>query len=175
MLHKLSKIVFISALLTCHTIAFAKTHTVEVLLVKIEAQNAPKEDRDKLYFTITEYPSKGEPKILREPTYPIHWLSRDLPKINSVKLWEGKIPDDSSMLLIFSLMLQEVPFFDPDDHLGSVQVKIVNQKNKITSTWGKPHFVDQPKIEQPNPLQPKYILLDPEDQYAVTFKLNILD
>lgn len=175
MLFKLSNTILVGALIFCNATAFAKAHTVEVLLVKIEAQNAPKGDRDKLYFTITEYPSKGEPKILREPTYPIHWLSRDLPKINNVKLWEGKIADDSSMLLIFSLMLQEVPFFDPDDHLGSVQVKIVNQNNKITSTWGKPHFVDQPKIEQPNPLQPKYILLDPEDQYSVSFKVNILD
>ena len=164
-----SLIVFASCLIS--QAVFAKPQSVEVQLVQIEAQKTDSRTNDKLYFTITEYPSEGEPRILREPMYPLHWLFKELPQIKQLSLWKGTIIKDRSVLLIFSLMEQNFPLFDTDALIGSVQVKITNKDNHIQVTWGLPRFVDQPKVEQTDTKNPKFIMFGDESQYLVKFKV----
>lgn len=159
----------------CSTSVIAKTRMVDVKLLDIEAKKLTERNGDEVYFTITEYPSKGNPKILRIPMFPLHWLSRDLNNIHNVLLWQGKIEDDSSVLLILSLLEQDLPLLGVDDHLGSAQVKIVNSKGKLTTTWGKPNFVDQPKIQQTGSNAPDYLLFGDNGEYVVKFKINVIE
>ncbi len=159
----------------CSSGAFAKTRMVEVKLLDIEAKGLTERTGDELYFTITEYPSKGHPKILRVPMFPLHWLSRDLNNVNNVLLWKGPITDESSVLLILSLLEQDLPLIGIDDHLGSVQVKIANTNNKIITAWGQPNFVDQPKVEQTRTNTPDYLLFGGNGEYAVKFKINVIE
>jgi hypothetical protein len=174
MLKKLYQIILLGLLAICSAEVCAQGHMVEVSLIQLEAQKLSKHN-EKLYFSITEYPTKGHPTIAREPIYPLHWLNKDLSKLNNVKLWAGKIDSENSVLLIFSLMQQELPPFDVDEHLGSVQVKLVNNKGKVEAVWGTPHFSDQPKIEQPDAREPKYLLIGPHGDYSVVFKVKVLD
>lgn len=153
----------------------AKTSMVEVKLVDIEAKKLTERKRDELFMTITEYPSKGNPKVLRIPAYPMHWLSRDLNNINNVLLWKGQVTDDSSVLLIISLMEQDIPLLGIDDHIGSAQVKIINHRGKLTTTWGQPHFVDQPKVTQNKVDMLDYLMFGNGGEYEVKFKVNIVD
>lgn len=173
MLHQKAAIIFTVACLCLGTNAvIAKTRTVEVNLLDIEAKKLNENTGDELYFTITEYPSKGNPKILRIPMFPLHWLSKDLHNIHNVLLWRGKIEDDSSVLLILSLLEQDMPLFGVDDHIGSAQVKLVNNKDKLIITWGRPNFVDQPKVEQVRSNTPDYMLFGDNSEYVVKFKVN---
>lgn len=159
----------------CSTVAIAKTRMIEVKLLDIEAKKLTERTGDELYFTVTEYPNKGNPKILRIPMFPLHWLSRDLNNINNVLLWQGKIEEDSSVLLILTLMEQDLPLLGVDDHLGSAQVKIVNTKGKLTTTWGQPRFVDQPKVEQVRSNASDYLLFGDNGEYEVKFKINVVE
>jgi hypothetical protein len=155
--------------------AFAKTRMVEVKLIDIEAKHLSERTGDELFFTITEYPSKGNPKILRIPVFPLHWLSKDLNNIRNVLLWKGQIEDDRSVVLILSLMEQDLPLYGVDDHLGSAQVKIVNTKGKLVTTWGQPTFVDQPKVEQTTANTPDYLLFGGNGEYVLKFKVNVIE
>jgi hypothetical protein len=155
--------------------AIAKTRMVEVKLLDIEAKKITERTGDELFFTITEYPNKGNPKILRIPMFPLHWLSKELGNIHNVLLWKGQIADDSSVLLILSLLEQDLPLIGVDDHLGSAQVKIVNHKGKLTTTWGQPNFVDQPKVEQTKSNDPDYLLFGGKGEYVVKFKVNVIE
>lgn len=171
MYHKsLINIVIFISLFASH-IAFANPKTVEVQLVQLEAKKTTDRTSDKLYFTITEYPSAGEPRLLREPMYPLHWLFRDLPEIKQVKLWHGDLAKNQSVLLVFSLMEQDFPMFGTDDVIGSVQVKIINKDNKIHVVWGLPHFVDQPKVEKVDAKLPKFMMFGDDSKYLVAFKV----
>lgn len=176
MLRQKAAIIFTTIFIClCSASAFAKTRMVEVKLLDIETKKLTERTGDELYFTITEYPSKGNPKILRIPMFPLHWLSRDLNVIHNVLLWKGTIADESSVLLILSLLEQDLPLLGVDDHLGSVQVKIANTKNKLTTTWGQPNFVDQPKVEQTRSNTPDYLLFGGDGEYVVKFKINIIE
>lgn len=152
----------------------AKNKLVELRLVRIEAQQTAERGGDELYFTVTEYPHKGVPQLVRIPMHPLHWLSKELPAIKDVRLWQGEVADDSSTLLIISLIEHDLPMLFTDDHLGSAQVKLVNQDNKIKTVWGQPHFEDQPKVEQISSKPPEFLLFGHGGKYLVEFKINTL-
>lgn len=151
--------------------AMAKPQMVEIKLVSIEAKKVTEKDGDELYFATSSYPSTDNPQILRVPMYPVHWLSKDLSKVKNVTLWEGVVVDNSSTLLIFSLLEQDASLFETDDHLGSAQLKITNLDGKVTKTWGQPKFKDQPKVES----RPgnEYIMFGDNGEYIVKFKVSI--
>lgn len=159
----------------CSAVAIAKPHMVEVKLIDMEAKKLTERTGDEIYFTVTEYPNKGNPKILRIPMFPLHWLSKDLKNVNNVLLWQGKIEDDSSVVLILTLLEQDLPLLGVDDHLGSAQVKIVNTGGKLAITWSQPRFVDQPKVEQTKSNAPDYLLFGGNGEYVVKFKVNVIE
>lgn len=156
------------------TAASAKTYQVDVKLIEIHAKKPVRPKGDKIYFSITVYPSNKEPYLLRVPMYPEHWLSKELSELHDVILWEGKIAPEDSVDLILSLMKQDLPLLDPDDHLGSAKVKIINHDDKISASWGQPHFVDQPKVVETGSA-PDYVMFGHNGEYALRFKLDIVD
>lgn len=151
----------------------AKNKLVELRLVRIEAQQTSERGGDELYFTITEYPGEGNPKLTRVPMSPLHWLSKELPEIKNVRLWQGEVVDDSSTLLIMSLIEHDLPTSLTDDHLGSAQVKLENKGNVLKTTWGQPNFTDQPKVEQSGTKNPKFLMFGDGGKYLVEFKLDV--
>lgn len=149
-------------------IAAAKTQRVEVKLVSIELIKASERDGDELFFSTSEYPSKGAPRIIRVPMFPLNWKSRNLKDVHNVTLWKGKIADDRSVLLIFSLLEQDLPLINIDDHIGSAQLKLVNKNGTLTKTWSQPKFKDQPKVEQNNN---EYTMFGNDSEYRVKFNV----
>lgn len=153
--------------------AISKERNVVVKLTQIEAVKTTERTGDELYFSISQYSNKEAPHLFRVPMFPLHWLSKELPALKNIKLWEGKIADNQSVLLVLSLLEQDLEPFNTDDHIGSVQVKLANQKGKVISTWGQPKFVDQPEVQQPNPKIPSYIMLGEGGKYKVVFKVEV--
>jgi len=153
--------------------AISKDSKVLVKLTKIESIKTTEKRGDELYFSISEYYNNEAPKLFRIPMFPLHWLSKELPSLKDIKLWEGSIANNQSVLLVLSLLEQDLEPWNSDDHIGSVQIKIINTKGKITTKWGQPKFVDQPEVQQPNPKVPAYIMLGDGGKYKVSFKVEV--
>lgn len=150
-------------------IAVARPQAVEVKLIDIELIKPSERDGDELFFSISEYPSKGNPRMFRVPMFPLNWKSRNVKDLTNVTLWKGVVDDESSVLLIFSLLEQDVALIDVDDHIGSAQLKVVNKNGKIIKTWGQPKFKDQPKVEQKDGAQ--YLMFGSNSEYRVKFNV----
>lgn len=158
--------------LTCN-LAFAKTHQVDVYMVKIQQQKMINDFGDHLYFSMTEYPTTGDAKLLRFPSYPLHWESKYLPCLKNIKIWSGKITDDNSVIVVFSLMDQTFAVFEEENLIGSIMVEISNKNNKITAQWAKPHYADLPKIEKLKLNKQEYLMFGSGGRYLVEFKTVI--
>lgn len=168
------KILLCAILICCaSSSAFAKAHSVTVKLTDIEAVKVNEKHGDELYFSITQYSNRTQPKILRVPMSPLHWVVNDLPKVRDVILWQGKVEDDQSVLLILSLLEQDLPPWNSDEHIGSAELKILNKQGQITTTWGQPDFKDQPKVEQTGTQNPKYRMYGNNSEYVVQFKVVV--
>lgn len=152
-------------------IAVAKPQAIEVKLIDIEVIKPNERNGDELFFSISEYSSNGDPKMLRVPMFPLNWKSRNLKSLTNVTLWKGVVNDDSSVLLIFSLLEQDIPFIEVDDHIGSAQLKIVNKKGTISKVWGQPKFKDQPKVEQK--AGSEYLMFGADSEYRVKFNVLV--
>ncbi len=157
-------------------IAIAKekvTPVIELELHSLAAIKSSQASGDKVYITITEYPKTGEPLVSRTPMAPLHWLAKDLPHINNVKLWRNSLAEGESVLIIISILEATIPLIEADKHIGSVQAVVTNHKGKITVKWGQPHFVDQPFVEQIADKKPTFIMFGAESQYKVAFKVTM--
>mgnify|MGYP000258142799 CR=1 FL=1 len=153
----------------------AKEQNVTIKMIKIEAVKTVEDRGDELYFSITQHTNKEEPKLFRVPMFPLHWLSKELPEIKNISIWKAKLADNQSILVMLSLMEQDLEPWNSDDHIGSVQVQIINDKGKISTKWGRPHLSDQPEVKQPNQKQPKFVLMGHGAEYKVEFTVESHD
>jgi hypothetical protein len=155
------------------TSVMAKDLNVVVKLMQIDAKKYSEKAGDELYFSMTEYSSNSVPTITRVPGLPKHWISKELPDVKNVTLWEGKLQDNESVLLILTLLEQDVPPWDADDHIGSTQVKILNKNGMLQTQWGLPQFRDQPKVQQPDPSVPKFMMFGANSEYVTLFRVEL--
>lgn len=169
---KLSCFLICLPLIFASSIGLAKDLEVSINLLTIEALKTSERLGDEVYFSVTEYSSKSTPKLFRVPMFPLHWLSRELPQVKNVNLWTGELKEEESVLLILSLIEQDLEPWNVDDHLGSVQVKLANKKGKIVAQWGQPKFSDQPKVEQPDTKVPKFIMFGEASKYVTVFQVE---
>lgn len=165
--------IFIVLMGICFSVC-AKIPWVEVDVTKLEAQET-EVDGDHLYFYVTEYPSEGFAGEVRIPPFPMHWISKEVQNINRVKLWEGAIPKGECVSLVITLMNQMIPLMLSDKEIGSMQVNIANNNNKISAVWRQPNFQDNTKVDQPYYDIPRFVMYGDESQYAVTFRVRALN
>ncbi len=163
-------ILVVFASISC--VAVAAPKNLQIFISEIKADKTEHKRGDKIYFSVTEYPSKGDPRITRMPAYPLHILTKDLAQMHDVILWQGLLDNKESLLLIITLLEQKLPLIQADDAMGSVQVLLKNDNGKINAEWGQPHFKDQPKVEQKGKENPTYLLFGNNSEYTVAFKLN---
>lgn len=179
----IKRILFVAAIIFASNGVFAQDKGSQVavkqdkglqLTVKLAQLSATKtsEKSDELYFSITQYSSQTVPAINRVPMFPLHWRTKDLATLKDITLWEGTLKNDESVLLVLTLLEQDVPPWDADDHIGSAQVRLANKNGKLTSEWGMPHFKDQPKVVQKDAKVPKFEMFGADSQYVTVFKIE---
>lgn len=169
---KLRQSVCAIALCLVSCLLVAKSHVVEVQLVQIEAVKTADEKGDAVYFSIAAYPTECAASLDRVPVFPTHWLSKELSDIKNATLWKGNIADEVGVLLIFTLLAQEVEMLESDRLIGSVSVQLTNNGGNISSVWSQPDFVDQPRVDQRNTL-PEYMMFGDQSQYLVKFAVKV--
>ncbi len=168
----LARNILICLLLACSLNVAAKTYTVNVELASIKAINKSERNGDEIYLSITKYSNLSDPAIFRVPQFPMHWLSKELPKVSNIELWNGEVKEDETVLLIFSLLEQDVPPWNVDDHIGSAKVRITNKNGELLAVWGQPNFIDQPKVMQSESKYPEYTMYGDDSEYKIKFKFD---
>ncbi len=127
---------------------FAKDVQLSVLLSKLEAIRTTEKGGDELYFSVTEYSTKERPRNYLIPEYPMHWLSANLKDIKNVSLWDKIIKEGEGISVIFSLIEQESPPWFLDELIGTVKLKIRNEKGALKSEWIIPNQKDTQAVKK---------------------------
>lgn len=106
-----------------------------ISLSSLKAIKTQESNGDELYLTVTEYPSVGQSSHKQFPQYPEYWPSAKLSQVSNVPLWNKELKSGESVILIISLIEQDVPPFNPDDLIGTVRVTMKNNNGKLESSW----------------------------------------
>ncbi len=123
---------------------FAKDLTIKLdVLEKIHAQE---QSGDELYFNITEFPESKPPRHYRIPSYPSHWMSDYLKNVKNLTLWQKSYPSCEKTDVIISLVEADLPPWNVDDLLGSVEFKVTCEQGKMHTTWAIPNKTNTAKI-----------------------------
>ena len=122
---------------------------VKVYLDAIKLNKSIKQE-NKVYLQITEYSNLTQAKEHRIPTYPKHWLQRDLLKLKNIILWKGVVESLETKRLIISLVDNEFISLRGDESLGSVKLILdnQNQEQKINIVWEKAGFKEPVQIKK---------------------------
>ncbi len=157
-------------LLVPFTASYAGNKTVspQVDLLSITAHRIGEKTGDELYMTITTYPSEGKPSHYRIPKFPSHWMADKLGQINDIKLWKESIKPDQAVTIVFSLIEQDVPPWNTDDLIGTIQLHLKNVNGQIESKWHVVNFLAPPTIVHTKQgTAEKFDLVSEDGHYAV--------
>ena len=147
---------------------------IVVKMVGIKVKKTADKSVDELFFNIRQYSNLKSKREGRIPAYPKHWLSKQLPSLKNVILWKGKIAQGESLKLVFSLMEQDSPPWDPDDAIGAVEVNLLNQSGRLKSQWTVPKFGKNIEIVEivKRTVHPQYIFRGANSRYNVAFSVE---
>ena len=149
MLNKLFKIFAVLLFCFCGAAIAGSDVHVTVKLDRIKAKQLAEERGDEIYFSVTAYPSEKRPGTTsRVPVFPLHWLSKNLDDVRNITMWEQTIKDGSAVQLIISLVEQDLPPWNIDDHLGSVKLTLTNKGGNLTKKWSLPNYNDDTKVNR---------------------------
>jgi hypothetical protein len=115
------------------------TEDFQVKLQSIQKIHTQEANGDELYFSVTEFPAKERGTHYQVPTYPTHWLSQYVDKIKNVVLWQKTITGCQDVTVLISLVEEDIPPWNVDDLLGSVELKIKCKEGKFTTQWVIPN------------------------------------
>ncbi|HXH55432.1 MAG TPA: hypothetical protein VNK03_06815 [Gammaproteobacteria bacterium] len=150
-----------------------KDMQVAIKMVGIAVEKAANKDIDNLFFNITQYSNLKKGGEHRIPKYPKHWLSKQLPGLKNVVLWDGKIDRGESLKLILSLMEQDFPPWDLDDAIGAAEVILLNQNGHLKIQWGVPNEKNNQEVEMLKRGVPQgYIFKGTGSRYDVAFSVE---
>ncbi len=170
---KLFNVLCAVCLFICSFSIYADGIMATIRLLQLDGIKSSEKMGDELYFSITEYSSSATPKLNRVPMFPIHWTTKELPQIKNVILWSGEIQANDSVLIILTLLEQDLPPWNADDHIGSAQVKLANKNGKLVAQWGQPDFKDQPKVKQIDGSVPKFMMYGENSEYVLVFQATV--
>lgn len=134
-----SKGLLMTALLLVANPVSAQDEKMVIKLDVIEKIHAQEKGGDELYFSITEFPSKGRPSHYQIPEFPSHWLSEHLKGVQNVILWEKASKECEPVKVIISLVEEDLPPWNIDDLLGSIELNVKCENGKLATQWNIPN------------------------------------
>lgn len=121
------------------TPVWAEADNLTVKLEAIEKIQSQELGGDELYFTITEFPLGKSPSYYQIPGYPTHWLSDHLEKIKDIVLWKKSVRACENIDVVFSLVEKDLPPWNLDDDLGTVELKVRCENGQVKANWSIPN------------------------------------
>lgn len=117
----------------------AQAKDLSIKLDVLEMIHAQEQGGDELYFSITEFPEKQAPRHYRVPSYPTHWMSDHLKNVKNIVLWQKSYPTCEKTDVLISLVEADLPPWNVDDLLGSVEFKVTCEQGKMKTEWKIPN------------------------------------
>lgn len=142
-----------------------------IVLHSIEAIKVQEQKGDELYLHLTEYPQDAKPTLARFPDFPGYWLSKNLANVKDVVIYTSSINKDKITEIIVSLIEQDLPPWAPDDHLGSIKLKLKNNNDLLEVNWESKQYNDPAFTKQSTNLDCSFMFSDGKAKYLARFKL----
>ena len=159
--------------------AFAKDLSIKLdVLEKIHAQE---KSGDELYFTVTEFPEHKAPRHYRIPSYPTHWMSDYLKNVKNIILWQRSLATCEKTNVLISLVEADLPPWNVDDLLGSVEFKVTCDQGKMKTEWAIPNKENTAQIMNKEGAfaftgdHSEYHTIFTLDESKITIKQNVPD
>jgi len=157
--------------------AWASDSQLSLHLATLQAEAITEERGDEVYLSISKYSNKNPPEEFRVPSKPLNWFFKKMDSIKNINLWEGKISEDETLKLVISVVEQDIPPWDVDDLIGTVQVNIQYAKSdRPQVTWMIPKMDGQPEIDDLGPVQDHgrhYVLRGENSKYDLVLHLHV--
>ena len=153
---------------------FAKDVKVTVKLDSIEAISVTEKGGDEIYFSVTTYPKNARATYERVPMFPVHWLAKSLENIKGVVLFERSFTEGDGAQVILSLVEQDIPPWNIDDHLGSVKLTFANENGRLNEKWSIPNYKDETSVKQRSSTSrtKSYTFMGEGGEYRVSLSLH---
>lgn len=135
-----------SLLILCCWAAMAYSMTQESKAIKpaislshIEMLDEGERTGDELYFDIQVMQADKPRVTYRVPKHPIHWHSSVINTVKDVFLWSDDLNAGQSVIVLISLMDQDLLLANPDDLIGIVRFELKNINGELKALWSLPN------------------------------------
>jgi len=144
-----------------------------VMLNHIKTVEAAERTGDELYFDISVLRADMPREFYRIPDHPVHWPSSLSHKIKDVSLWSEEIKPGHTVILLLSLMDQNLNPLNPDDLIGVIRLELKNKDGELNAEWSLPNRPSGPVTiaGKKGDIQ-KFELYDKYGQYEVFLSLQ---
>lgn len=140
-----------------------------VKLTEIQKIKSQEKSGDELYISVTEFPKTGSPRHYQVPSFPTHWLSSYLTSVKDVTLWQKNGQSCEEVKVIFSLVEEDMPPWNLDDLLGSVELNVTCEQGKPVSHWVIPNKAN---TEQLGTEKSDFSFTGDNSEYRAKFKFE---
>lgn len=133
---------FLICLMISGFIPNALAETADQVTVQLNSLKKIKQQEksgDELYISVTEFAKNQKPRFHQIPRFPAHWTSDNLDGIKDVVLWKKAMKTCTPTTVIFSLVEEDLPPWNTDDLVGSVQLQISCTQGKMKTEWKIPN------------------------------------
>lgn len=121
---------------TSMALAQAKDAIVPTLYLKaIQAKTQTEVSGDEVYLAITEFSPGGKNRHYTVPQFPLRWPAGALPHIADLALWKTVLGSGESTEVVVSVVEHDTPPWNLDDMIGSIKIKMLNEKGVLKSQW----------------------------------------
>ncbi len=175
--------------------AHAKLLHPEVYLDKIIGHESGEKEGDELYLSVAEFHSDGTSQAYTVPghfversthygsTFPpspprhptLYWNSGQLSQISKLKLWDKPLMDGDAVEIVISLIEHDLPPWDLDDLIGTIKLRLRNEKGRLYVQWQKVGDDSAKPIEAKlsrTPLKKTYTFADKHGKYDLELRLQ---
>lgn len=113
--------------------------TPELVLDKVKVISTQEKHGDELYITLSVRDPQTPTQYFRIPEAPDHWLSEKIDEIKHVNLWSKPIASGQSVIVLVELNEQDATPLDPDDLIGVIRVRLLNDNGTLKVRWELPN------------------------------------
>lgn len=141
----------LSSIIAVSTPALAEgVDQISVSLKRLQQVLQQEKAGDELYISVTEFTENERPKFYQIPRFPAHWTSENIGSIKDVVLWKKAMKTCTPTRVIFSLVEEDLPPWNTNDLVGSMQLEVSCEKGKMKTSWHIPNAANTAVIADKN-------------------------
>lgn len=135
----------------------------------LSANKLSEQGGDEIYISVVEYSNFGKSTYHRVPSYPTYWLSKHLPSVKKVRLWERDFQDGDAAQLIVSVVERDIPPWNVDDLIGSIKINVNQNDGHLSVEWDPNQYKNEAEVDQLDKDKPVFVLRGDNSNYKISF------